>query len=86
MVDLTNYIKNSFCTTSKCDYIENGINIDCDSCKQNMVRKYIEKIIIDFVDGYIMEDVEDCTGCDRTDDYCCIKCYKEGYLKSKNIY
>lgn len=46
----------------------------------NTLKQYKKEVIEDFVKGYIADE-ESCKGCSRNDDYCCIKCYIEGYIK-----
>lgn len=37
--------------------------------------------INDFVKAYENADNLDCTKCDRHEDFCCIKCFRDRYLK-----
>lgn len=38
-------------------------------------------IINEFVNAYMMQDGIDCSECDRDDDYCCLRCFRDRYFE-----
>lgn len=37
-------IKHSSCSMPRCEYVENGIEIDCDKCQKLMIKEHDRKI------------------------------------------
>lgn len=43
-----------------------------------------KKVIDKFVNAYIAADTNHCATCERSDDYCCIKCFRDRYFREDN--
>lgn len=43
-------IKHSSCAMPRCEYVENGIEIECDKCQEIMMQEHDTKIRLDAID------------------------------------
>lgn len=63
---------------------------DLYAIKCNEVRELKEKnkqikieAVKEFVKAYIKEYKHDCTFCNREEDYCCLKCFRDRWIKEQ---
>lgn len=56
-------VKHSTCGMPRCEYVENGIEIDCDRCQEIMIAEHDEQVRADAIDEYmesLCKKLEEC--------------------------